>query len=332
MIIQNNLSNEFKFLINFLFKDVDINDDEIANLNLERLIQIGSKHLLLPVLFYELEKKKLINSFPLNFTNYLQNIYNLNKQRNKQIKAELITMNSILKKNEIKFVFLKGSAMLLRNYYEDDGVRMIGDIDILVDSKDYSKCIEVFKKENYKPLIKESFINTRHFPRMVNKKKLCAIEVHNKLLSNSKIFIDYKKVFQTIEYCPYPIMDNCHMIQNCIYNYELNDNGYIFCSFNLKSFYDFKILNSVDLNIVDKYMNSFILKFKTLMGNDVSNNLYKIRFIMKLKFKVYRIIDNFFISRYTKTNILFQKLSCFFTNKNYRIYLFSKILKLDGGK
>ena len=93
MIIQNNFSNEFKFLINFLFNNVEIKDDEIANLNLDRLIQIGSRHLLLPLLFYKLEKKKLINSFPQNFTNYIQNIYNLNKQRNKQIRAELIGMN-----------------------------------------------------------------------------------------------------------------------------------------------------------------------------------------------------------------------------------------------
>ena len=71
MIIQNNFSNEFKFLINFLFNNVEIKDDEIANLNLDRLIQIGSRHLLLPLLFYKLEKKKLINSFPQNFTNYI---------------------------------------------------------------------------------------------------------------------------------------------------------------------------------------------------------------------------------------------------------------------
>ena len=95
---------------------------------------------------------------------------------------------------------------------------MIGDIDILVDPEDYAKCIEVFRKENYKPLIKESFINTRHFPRMINKKKLCAIEIHSKLLSDNNNLIDYKKVFDTIEHCPYPIMDNTYMILNCIYN------------------------------------------------------------------------------------------------------------------
>ena len=332
MIIQNNFSNEFKFLINFLFNNVEIKDDEIANLNLDRLIQIGSRHLLLPLLSYKLEKKKLINSFPQNFTNYIQNIYNLNKQRNKQIKAELIGMNYILKENEIKFAFLKGSAMLLKNSFADVGIRMIGDIDILVNPEDYAKCIEVFRKENYKPLIKESFINTRHFPRMINKKKLCAIEIHSKLLSDNNNLIDYKKVFDTIEHCPYPIMDNTYMILNCIYNYELNDNGYIFCSFNLKSFYDFKLLNSDKFNIRNKYINSFMLKFRILMGNDVSDNLYKIRFNMKLKFKIYRIIDNFFINAFIKTNIFFQKLSSFFTNKNYRIYLFNKILKLDSGE
>ena len=56
MIIQNNFSNEFKFLINFLFNNVEIKDDEIANLNLDRLIQIGSRHLLLPLLFYLLQE------------------------------------------------------------------------------------------------------------------------------------------------------------------------------------------------------------------------------------------------------------------------------------
>tara|TARA_B100000989_G_scaffold68850_1_gene47986 strand:+ start:5629 stop:6630 length:1002 start_codon:yes stop_codon:yes gene_type:complete len=331
MIIQNNFSNELKFLVNFLFNEDKVDNEEILNLNLENLIKIASRHLLLPALFFEINKRKITNLFPSKFTSYIQKIYNLNKQRNTQIKDELIIVNSILKKKEIQFVFLKGCAMLLRNSYEDIGIRMIGDIDILVDDKDYQECIEIFTRENYRPLIKESFINTRHYPRMVNEKKLCAVEVHNKLLSSNRIFIDYKKIFNRIVYCPFPVMDNSYMIQNCIYDYEVNDNGYIFCSINLKSFYDFKLLSPTELTFSDKYINSFLLKYRIITGIHISNiNFYKIRFIMKMKFKIYSIIDNFFVDRFLKFNIFFEKLYLYFANKNYRMYLFNKILKFYG--
>ena len=52
-------------------------------------------------------------------------------------------------KNNIKHIFLKGTALLLSNVFEDIGERMIGDIDFIIQGKDEEKIKKVLEKNKY---------------------------------------------------------------------------------------------------------------------------------------------------------------------------------------
>ena len=70
--------------------------------------------------------------------------------------------------NNIKHIFLKGTALLLSNVFEDIGERMIGDIDFIVQGKDEEKIKKVLEKNKYsskKPVSLFSFLNTGIFLR-----------------------------------------------------------------------------------------------------------------------------------------------------------------------
>ena len=50
--------------------------------------------------------------------------------------------------HNIKHIFLKGTALLLSNVFEDIGERMIGDIDFIIQHKDEEKIKKVLKYNN----------------------------------------------------------------------------------------------------------------------------------------------------------------------------------------
>ena len=55
----------------------------------------------------------------------------------------------LLYENNINHIFLKGTALLLSNVFEDIGERMISDIDFIIQHKDEEKVIKLLEKNNY---------------------------------------------------------------------------------------------------------------------------------------------------------------------------------------
>ena len=51
--------------------------------------------------------------------------------------------------NEIKPIFIKGSSFLVQEIYSDVAERMIGDIDILINSEESDRSIKILKKNGY---------------------------------------------------------------------------------------------------------------------------------------------------------------------------------------
>ena len=63
--------------------------------------------------------------------------------------SEAKELSELFYKNNIKHIFLKGTALLLSNVFEDIGERMIGDIDFIIQHKDEEKVKKVLEKNNY---------------------------------------------------------------------------------------------------------------------------------------------------------------------------------------
>ena len=142
---------EEKLLVNILYRAESevLKDIDISHLNFEKLIKIASAHLMLPALFFNIHKKNLTCLFPEDFVDYIKNIYSINKARNEVLISEAKELSQLLHKNNINHIFLKGSALILSNVFEDIGERMIGDIDFIVQDKDKEKIKNLLYNKNY---------------------------------------------------------------------------------------------------------------------------------------------------------------------------------------
>ena len=149
--------------------------------------------------------------------------------------------------HEIHHVFLKGCALLASGYYNDYGERLIGDIDILVESNHLYKAEHLLKEVNYNSQEQTLFgkhKKHRHLPRLIHAEHLGAVEIHSKLLRKEKqnlltvnTILANQKLINGVSVPR--IEDNLDIL---ILNHQINDFGYAFKSIDLKVCYDSFVL------------------------------------------------------------------------------------------
>ena len=110
---------------------------ESDTMDWDHLVRVGSSHLVLPAIYCRLKAKKLLHVLPQELESYLKEITALNRERNEQLLNEAQQISQWFQEADIDHVFLKGTAMLASGYYEDIAERMVGDIDILIQSKNH---------------------------------------------------------------------------------------------------------------------------------------------------------------------------------------------------
>ena len=302
------ISPEEKFMVNILYRSESriLNGIDINTINFENLIKLASSHLMLPALYFNINKKNHSHLFPDDFIDYIKNIYSINKARNTVLLSEAKELSELLYKNNIKHIFLKGTALLLSNVFEDIGERMIGDIDFIIQHKDEEKTTKVLGRNNYcaPPNIVAIFriFRPKHLPRMVNKNKTIAIEPHLELLSpeyrrvfNSKklisIFKDEAKTIKT--------PSELFLFDHCIYALQFEDKAFYYSNYSHRSNYDIYKLN---------YKQSVAI-------NNIKKNIFIKHFFLNIdKFKIFNIhVTPSWISSY------FDKLFRFLTISFFRI-------------
>jgi hypothetical protein len=84
------ISLEENFLVNILYRQENevLKGIDPDNINFEKLIKLASGHLMLPALFFNIQKKKVSYLFPEDFIEYIKNIFEINKARNKILLLE----------------------------------------------------------------------------------------------------------------------------------------------------------------------------------------------------------------------------------------------------
>ena len=316
------VSIEEKFMVNILYRSESkiLKGIDISTVNFENLIKLASSHLMLPALYFNINKKNCSSLFPDDFIEYIKNIFTINKARNTVLLAEAKELSELLFENNIKHIFLKGTALLVSNIFEDIGERMISDIDFIIQYKDEEKAINLFKKNNYvfrsslKTMQKFKFklFMPKHLPRLVHKNKIMALELHTELLNsgwrrfifNSKALLnDFKKEIKIIKTPCKPFM-----FDHCIYALQINDKTF-FTSYNFhRSIYDiYKLdckksltIKNIKKNIFIKHFFLTIAKFKifdipitTNLLSSYSDKLF--RFLTISFFKFFIIIEQYII-------------------------------------
>jgi len=214
----------------------------------DAIVVHGSRQLVIPTLYSRLKQRQLLHLLPEDLDLYLHDITSQNRKRNKAILEEVTMLSTLFKKHHIEHVFLKGAALLASGYYEDIAERMIGDIDILVATKQLDKAFELLQQHSFKPIavtFGDKYFEHKHLPRMTTNKFIAAIELHRKLfvtytkkeLSNALV-LNNKRI-QNDVFVP----STQNLIEHNILNHEINDDGYRYHRMNFRTVYDTLILH-----------------------------------------------------------------------------------------
>ena len=328
-----NFHKEEKTIIEILFNDQVPSKVNFQNFNFDKFVKICSSHLLLPLIYSKLKEKKLLKSIPLNLKTYLNEIYNINYERNKNLIKEVLVIIDLLDKNKIDYVLLKGSAHVLTNVYNNIGDRMIGDIDILVDKKKGAETVLLLKNLGYYNLTDDIFFDFRHLNRLINKKKIFAVEIHTRLFDKHKNIIDINDIEKINNVTVFKRKTSADYN---IYNDQINDFGYLKNNYSYRSIYDFLILsekkypqrkNKIKL---DKFKKRYFTIGKELgirffrNYNFETDYFSSIRFRISKKIKIYKKMERLIINIVQIIVNLPKKITKL-QDKKYRIYLFKKI-------
>lgn len=175
-------------------------EEDIRNIDWEGVFKLADEYLVLPALYLELKRKGYLEFLDLEPRDFLQAIYELNYERNQKLKREALDVIRVLNSQGIQPVLLKGIAGLLTGVYEDDGERIIGDIDLLVEKFELAKVLELLvdsgcqcDSEELYQLVKDGNFHWQEIA-VFTKSNLFLIDVHVRPIGSSG-----KQAFVSIE-------------------------------------------------------------------------------------------------------------------------------------
>ena len=225
----------------------------------DEVVKLSTTHYVFPALYLNLKKVNLIQFLPEDLVEYMQHITQLNRERNEQIIKQAKELNHYLLENNIKPIFLKGTGNLLEGLYEDIAERMVGDIDFLVEEKDYEKAQKILLEFGYEKVHKTAYDYPmfKHFPRLNKVGEIAAIEIHKQILKEEyasefnyeSIKIDVQKI-NGISFLSFE-----DQLALSIFAKQLNDDGIHFKNIALRNSYDAYLLSKKvnTINVITKF-------------------------------------------------------------------------------
>ena len=316
-------------------------------INWENLVKISSANLVLPALYFKLKKNNLLSYLPTDLTNYLSQISEINRNRNKQIIKQIYHINELFKNKGFKPVYIKGAASLVLGLYNDISERMIGDIDVIFSKENYEKAIEILVKNGYtiSSEQRKKKPNFRHYKKQIHKDYIAAVEIHKELVSEkySKQFNFQLVQNRIISKNNLFVLGHIDHLAMTIFSEFLNNNGILYFNISLKSLYDVNLIlkkfNNKRLRFeygkLDNVINKFFVLYKSLAMvnstkieflNSISDEKYKSKFLKIISNSRFRSLHK----KYVSTLIFLKRskylLNKFLLKKEYQDWLFSKIL------
>ncbi|QNK77398.1 nucleotidyltransferase family protein [Winogradskyella sp. PAMC22761] len=304
----------------------------------DAIVVQGSKRLVLPAIYCRLKAKKLRHTLPTDLAEYLEEITNINRARNVRILNQVHTITKILNAHNIDHVFLKGTALLASGCYEDNGERMVGDIDILIEKSRVHDAFNLLKNSGYNKTSgfaydKKDF---RHLDRLINENELAAIELHTELLNKKHwplmempSILKKKRFYNNIA-----IPNHKDLSTHLLLSWQINDHGHYYNTASLKSIYDLIVIethkdqDNIKTLLKLKYGQSYLelAKYYFEEFDRIPSNKY-MRF-RKLSFKTkeaFKLLNT--ISYLIKFSAFFmtERLYLVLTNYSYTKHILKKI-------
>lgn len=317
---------------------------ERQNIDWEQIVKVSTEHYVFPALYSQYKRADLLSYLPKDLAEYMQHIWSLNEQRNRDIREQALRINESLMAQGIRPIFLKGTAFLLQDFYYDMGERMIGDIDFIVSDKDYDRTVALMKEMGYgnKSTKLENVKLGKHYPRLTHPEEIAAVEVHFRILKEpyDKAF-NYAFIKENVVKVQHDILicSPDHQVLHTIFNKQTNDLGYWYKSISLRNSYDLFLLSKETdtlkvIQQIPKYfdlLNTFLASCHMIFDNCESilfeKNKRATSFVKKQielldspeKMKSHRKIWSTYFSNKSR----FKKLVLATSNKDVRSHLIS---------
>ncbi len=128
-----------------------------AKLDWQEVILKAKKHKIGALIYYHLKPHLEDLPIPKEQIETLRKIHDWTVSFNKHMYRDIKTLAQELNKRKIKYILLKG-ALLVATVYNNEPLRPVGDIDILVKDKDIESVQEIIKTLGYQPTIEDEKI------------------------------------------------------------------------------------------------------------------------------------------------------------------------------
>lgn len=305
-----------------------------TNIDWDTFVIEGSRHLVLPALYCRFKSKALLDLLPKDLITYLEDITAINRNRNISIIEQAKDLASLFNSHSIEHVFLKGTALLALNCYEDNAERMIGDIDILIPNNQIQKAYTLAKENGYIPIestLSADFFEHKHLPRMVPLNAISALELHIKLFANyefealkPKNILDQKNSNAILN-----VPSKAHLFYHNVLNSQVNDKGQLYQNMSFRSAYDSIILlKLIDPNDIAKalktkkiksYLERLSLFFDDLkLEQNIKPTVFTKFYLFKLKHKKFHIFYDKILNLVSFIWIVFGRFYLLLTSSKYR--------------
>ena len=284
-----------------------------------RFVRIGNAHLILPALYFLLIKHDILPLLPEELTSHLKELYEINLERNQQILKQIDEINYLLNKHDIFPIYTKGTGHLLSGLYDDPGVRIIGDIDFLVEPDQTEASAKILMNNGYIFAHKKNLLRSeirKHYPGIMKEGRRAIVEIHRWAVSNkfshafkSSEVQKAKKHPNNREDC-YIMCDRDSMLHNFIHSqleHRAHRNAHVY----LKNLYDFHLISGrIDPSQVFKAFpfyhkqsevyrqlvrNAFQSDRDPELSKISEHRFYHFRFKMNLRYKWFIMISYFFL-------------------------------------
>jgi hypothetical protein len=267
----------------------------------ERFVLISSTHFVLPALYAKFRDADLLAAVPDDLRDYMEELYNLNLERNKQILLQLGEIAKTLSSEKIDSILLKGIGLITNGVYSDLGERILGDIDILVSPEDLNKAACLLLSDGY--LIADDSIDgdLAHYPALYKSDKVAQVELHQFPVDRKyEQFINYKELMeQKIFHKDFP---GCYLLPaetNLLINFmhsQLKDEGQYYAEISLRQLYDVYRL-AISKNFRDTNLDFWLFRKSCNNYIAVFSNIFKVDFFayknnLRTRFYIFRVKMN----------------------------------------
>lgn len=208
------------------------------------LMDVAMDHLAVPALACAVEQKSLGDQLPSLVNRHLDAMLRLNRSRNQQLREEALEIADALNEIDIVPIFMKGSAGLLTGFYDEPGIRIMSDLDVLVPLDTADDCRHHLTGLGFKsvPMIRHP--RNKAIETFERSSSIAPIDLHHQVFD-----YEYQKILSAQDVMRDCVTHNCHhaefavpsathQVMINVGHAQLNDRGYWYGNLPIRLLHD----------------------------------------------------------------------------------------------